>query len=115
MQLIRNALPRDVDAARAQAQELTDWRYHMRKNPWPFLAVASVAGYALVPAKRVRHTVTHPNPGAVQAQPAPPRKSLVGGVAGALFTLALRSGMTLATRRLSQAFMSPATPFQRAN
>ncbi|WP_404305405.1 hypothetical protein [Neorhodopirellula lusitana] len=109
MQAIRNELPYDADAARARVQELTDWKYHMRKHPWPLLAAAAVAGYLLVPSKQpVR--VTHDSDRPSSQPPADaPKKSMLGGVVGALATLAIKQGTTIATRKLSDAFLSAAT------
>ncbi|WP_417736005.1 hypothetical protein [Rosistilla oblonga] len=115
MQVIRTALPHDVDAARAQAHDLLDWRYHMRKNPWPLLTVASIVGYIVVPAKTSRQTVVHTRSAVNEPAPSPPKKSMLGGVMGAVFTLALRSGMTMATRQLSQVLTSRASGFGSHN
>ncbi|QDV69478.1 hypothetical protein Poly24_31940 [Rosistilla carotiformis] len=107
MQVIRTALPRDVDAARSQAQDLVDWRYHMRKNPWPLLAAASLVGYLVVPAKSVGRTFSSAEPRQAEV----PKKSLMGGIAGGLITLAIRSGVSMATRQLSQTLMTRASVF----
>lgn len=120
MQVIRNALPRDVDAARLQAHELTDWRHHMRKNPWPILAATAAAAYMVVPSKSPRPTIVHVDGGKgnrewSQADEPAPKKSLISGAAGALFAMALRSGMSLATRQLSQAFLSNGNRFPQAH
>lgn len=103
---IRNELPVSADIARHRVQQLTDWKYHMSKRPLPFLAIAAAAGYLLVPSKRVpERVVIHPsamNPGVTQPeQSAPAKKGVVGGIAGAVATIALKQMTSIAAAQLS--------------
>lgn len=108
MQAIRCELPYDADAARARIQELTDWKYHMRRHPLPILGVAALVGYLLVPAKRQEQVVIHRESHDVGAPPVP-KKSLLGGIVGALSALAIKQGTTIATRHLSDAILGSAS------
>jgi len=119
MQLIRNQLPEDVDSARARARQLTDWKYHMSRHPWPVLAGVACLGYWLVPAssgskhqqsfENVDATPSARRPGAMpgisrraksENEPVP-KRSFFGGLAAAAATMALRSAGTMATRYLT--------------
>lgn len=50
MQRIRRHLDEDVDRLQADAAQLMDWKYYIRRHPLASMAVASVAGYFLVPS-----------------------------------------------------------------
>lgn len=100
MQAIRCKLPYDADSARAHLQELTDWKYHMRERPWPILAAVAIAGYWLVPSKREDRVIVHSGTNLSREAPAA-KKGMLGGIAGALLTLMLKQGTSIATRHLS--------------
>lgn len=100
MQTIRTQLPYDADNARAHMQELTDWKYHMRKRPWPVLAAVAIGGYLLIPAKREDRVIVHSGTDSASQAPAA-KKGMLGGIMGALATLAIKQGTSIATRQLS--------------
>jgi len=107
MQQIRNELPYDVDAARARVHQLTDWKYHAKKHPWPILAAAAVAGYALVPAANGKQTSHSGAASRRQSEPAEPaQKGVIGGLVAGAVTFAIRSGLSMATRYASDALMN---------
>ncbi len=103
MREIRSELPYDVDDARQRVKQLSDWKYHMARHPWPILAAATVLGYMLVPGKRGSHPVVVERRSAPDA-PAP--RGVLGGIAGAVATLLLRQAATMATTQISHAFSS---------
>lgn len=109
MQQIRNELPYDVDDARAQVQNLTDWKHYVRKHPAIVLPVVAAAAFLLVPKSqrepKLDYSVSNRR-GAdrtIRLETASPEKrSLMTGVVSALMTVALRSATSIATQRLSQ-------------
>jgi hypothetical protein len=102
MQQIRTQLPYNADAARAHMQELTEWRYHVRKHPWPILIGAGIIGYLIVPAKRSSSAAPVSQPPAKNGETVA-KKSLWGGVAGALATMAIRSATSIAAQQVAGA------------
>lgn len=52
MEVVRGRLDRDAQATKQSVQNMTDWRYIVRKNPIATVAIAAVAGFLLVPKKR---------------------------------------------------------------
>ena len=54
MQRIRQHMDDDVDGLMANAQQLMDWKYHVRRHPMAAIAVAALAGYLLVPKPRAK-------------------------------------------------------------
>ncbi len=52
MEVVRGRLDRDAQATKQSVQNMTDWRYIVRKNPLATVAIAAVAGFLLVPKKR---------------------------------------------------------------
>ncbi|MCA9136948.1 MAG: hypothetical protein KDB00_09315 [Planctomycetales bacterium] len=111
MQKIRNELPYDADAARERVRQLTDWKYHVRKHPWPILVTAGVIGYMSIPAKNQDRTTRKSGAGLTDDASAVPidspsaEKGLLGGITGALLTLAIRSGTSIASKHLTEAFV----------
>ncbi len=107
MQAIRNGMPGDADAARARMRQLTDWKYHVRQRPWAVVAAAAVAGYLLVPARREQRVEQHADGRIDPNQSANGRTvaagSVMGSLARTLITLALRSGVSIATKHFSEA------------
>ncbi|QEG40759.1 hypothetical protein [Roseimaritima ulvae] len=108
MQQIRNELPYDVDDARTQVQNLTDWKHYVRKHPGIVLPVVAAAAFLIVPKSRPEpkqeYSVSNRR-GAdrtIRLESASPEKrSLMTGVVSALMTVALRSATSVATQRLS--------------
>ncbi len=103
---IRTELPYEVDEARARVRQLSDWKYHVARRPLPILAAAAVLGYLAVPAKRTPERIVISGDsiggGARDRSPAPAKRGLVGGIAGALATMAIRQGTSLAADQLSR-------------
>ncbi|MEZ6090196.1 MAG: hypothetical protein R3C05_19655 [Pirellulaceae bacterium] len=89
--------------------QLTNWKFYVRRNPWPLLGAAAIVGYLLVPAKREKPVVIHSH-SRDEGVPEPAKKGMLGGMAGALVTLALRSGTSFALRQLSDFWISKANP-----
>ncbi|QDV40351.1 hypothetical protein Enr13x_01570 [Stieleria neptunia] len=114
---IRTELPYDVDDARMRVRELTDWKYHMARHPLPLLAVAAGAGYLLVPSKPKQP----PEPIIIhqdsrgdatqsrQTTPLPAKRGLVGGIVGAVTSLAVKQLTTVATNQISRLLSKPGT------
>jgi hypothetical protein len=46
---LRSEVREDVEGIFDRAEQLTDWRYYVRRYPWACLAAAAVVGYAIVP------------------------------------------------------------------
>lgn len=106
MRQIRSELPYDVDDARRQVRQLTDWRYQFRKHPAAIMTAAAVVGYLLVPqAKENREIVVHAGNGDSGHSSKPARKGVVSGVAAAAATIALRSAVSMLTRHLSDTLL----------
>lgn len=119
---IRTALPYRADAARAQASQLkakatqlTDWKYHLSRHPLPILAAVVVAGYVIVPHKPHVHAAGQtgsPSNGSTSlgcstesstnGYHPPAKRGLLGGIVGAVATIALKQVSTLATHQISQ-------------
>ena len=103
MQEIRTCLPYEVDDARQRVKQLTDWKHHYRKHPAALMAAAFVVGYLVVPHRK------RPNEVVVYRDPKPSQsgggkaaeKGLLGGVLGAVTTIAVRQGVSLAASKLS--------------
>jgi len=112
---IRSQLPYDVDAARAQVKQMTDWKYHLRQHPLPILGAVALIGYLVVPSKPTSHTVFVTSDGSQPMTETATLKSATfkggskeGIFAGLLATagsIALRSGTSLIMRHFSQQLM----------
>ncbi|QDT01837.1 hypothetical protein K227x_02060 [Rubripirellula lacrimiformis] len=109
MSEIRSELPCDVDDARQRVRQLSDWKYHVAKRPLPVLAIAAVAGYLLMPAKRPVDRVVIRREGDAEVAATPAKRSVVGGIVGALGTIAARQATAYATARISQ-MLQPERP-----
>lgn len=107
MAQIRTDLPYDVDAARQQVRQLTDWKHQFRKHPFAVMSLAAVAGYLVVPAKtHAKHVkVISARPDDSSEETAV-KKGLLGGLLATAATMALKSGTTILARHLSQSLMS---------
>jgi hypothetical protein len=66
MAQIRHDMHQEVQGAVKGAQSLTEWRSLVKSHPWLSIAVASVAGYLIVPRRRSTSptivTVGNPSP-----------------------------------------------------
>ncbi|MGB7327311.1 MAG: hypothetical protein WBD31_20715 [Rubripirellula sp.] len=100
MQEIRTELPYDVDDARERVKQLSDWKYHMSRNSTPILAAAIVAGFMIVPRKRSPETVVVHRE-STATPPAPAKRGLLGGIAGAAATMLLRQAASMAATQLA--------------
>ncbi|MDV6033858.1 MAG: hypothetical protein F9B45_27960 [Phycisphaera sp. RhM] len=115
---IRTELPYDVDDARMRVRELTDWKYHMARHPLPLLAVAAGVGYLLVPSKSkpspepiiIRQDSRGNTTKECGAAPAPAKRGFIGGIMGAVTSLALKQLTTVASNQISQLLTKPKTP-----
>ena len=118
---IRSALPYNVDAARVQVKQLTDWKYHLRQHPLPILGVVALIGYLIVPSKTTTRTVFVTTDNSQPTTETETSKSTIskgGVVAGLLATagsIALRSGTSLIMRHLSQQLMSNFSPAKKSS
>ncbi|MEX0703689.1 MAG: hypothetical protein WD069_16450 [Planctomycetales bacterium] len=52
MKVIRGELSGDIEGIAAQARDLADWKYHVRRHPWGVMAVVAAAGYLFVPRRK---------------------------------------------------------------
>jgi hypothetical protein len=115
MRSIRSELPYNMDDAREQMQQFTDWKFYVRKMPITSIACVAAAAYLAVPSakpavKRVRMET--------EDDAAVAKSSLMGGLVGAVASMALRTGTNLAIRKASSILLdSPrfAVPQRRAH
>ncbi|TWU03218.1 hypothetical protein [Neorhodopirellula pilleata] len=111
MQEIRTQLPYDVDVARQSARELSDWRYHMGRYPWLLVGAAVVVGYVMVPHRKksevkvIHHDFGNQGDDALRPQPA--KRGLIGGIGGAIATMAMKQAATVIAHQVSQRFSLP--------
>ncbi len=98
---IRTELPYSADEARQRVRQLADWKYHLAKHPLPVLAAASVVGYLLVPSRRTPERVVIERPVAQPQHREPAKKGLVGGVLGAIATIALKQAASVASTQVT--------------
>ncbi|MCC9601747.1 hypothetical protein LOC67_14400 [Stieleria sp. JC731] len=103
MQEIRTNLPYEVDQARDQVKELSDWKYHFRRHPAAMMGVAAAFGFMLIPSRpSPRKQVVierHPLPRDQHSEPA--KKGLIGGLVGAVATIAIRQAVSMAATHVS--------------
>jgi hypothetical protein len=52
METVRGRIDQDAQAAKQSVEQMTDWRYLVRKNPLVAVALAATAGFLLVPKKK---------------------------------------------------------------
>ncbi|QEG02758.1 hypothetical protein Mal15_68790 [Stieleria maiorica] len=120
MSEIRTELPYDVDDARRRVRQLSDWKYHLARHPLPVLAVAVGIGYLLVPKKHSGgegggrgSAIGHCNCSAADTQTASPptvKRGFVGGVTGAIASLAMRQLTSIAASQINHLLSKPKTP-----
>lgn len=53
MQRVRRHLDENVDEIVANAQQMFNWRYYVRRHPWVSLGAALAAGFLIVPRPKV--------------------------------------------------------------
>jgi hypothetical protein len=112
---IRTELPYSADAARDRVKQLADWKYHLSRHPVPIFTATLIAGYLLVPSGRSAHGPTattnppdssgHPPVSCDHRteSPAPAKKGMLSGMMGAVATLALKHGASIAATHVSNA------------
>lgn len=52
MATIRGRIHEHSDEVATRTQELSDWRFYVRRYPWASVTAAAVIGYAIVPKRR---------------------------------------------------------------
>lgn len=110
MQQIRSELPYDVDMARQQVRQMTDWKYQFRQHPVAIMAAVAIAGYMLVPQSRKSSEVIVRNvDGSSTAETKAAKRGLLSGLVAAAATMAMKSGTSMLTQHLSQSFMRSAS------
>jgi hypothetical protein len=120
MSVLRGELVTDLAGIVASARPLGEWRYYVRRFPWPCLSAAALAGFLLVPR---RLEVITPDPDsllhlaaedrvAITTQPEPeatgsrgPIRRLVNGAA--------RFGLTLLAHKAGELLTSFQLPEER--
>ncbi len=114
MQAIRSDLPSGMEEAREDASNLTDWKFYVRTYPHVLLPAVAFATFSMVPPKKKtaasKYAFLDSDEGVHRVrlvEDEVPKKSIVSGVVGSLFALALRSGSTIAVRQLSQMLHGP--------
>lgn len=115
MQEIRTQLPYDVDIARQSARQLSDWKYHMGRYPWALIGAAVVVGYVMVPRRKksevkvIHHDYSPPDREQTDGfvRPQPSKRGLIGGIGGAIATIAMKQAATLIAHQVSQRFSPP--------
>lgn len=115
MAMVRKDLGADIKGVAAQARELTDWRQYVKRAPWISVAVATAAGFMVVPRKLNLETVD-PNTIAklaeqhrivVENKPKAAAKAGVGSSAFAVISaIVLRSAMGFASQKVSELLAS---------
>lgn len=116
MQEIRSDLPYDVDMARQQVRQMTDWKYQFRKHPLAIMTTVAIAGYLLVPQSRKQPEVIIRNSDGKSATEAKAAKrGLLSGLVAAAATMALKSGTSMLTQHLSQSFMQSVSQHSASN
>ncbi len=110
MQEIRTSLPYEVDEARLRIKQLADWKHHYRRRPATVLAVAFAIGYMVVPhRKQTQQIVVYRNRGKADDRNGhAAEKGLLGGILGAVTTLAVRQGTSFAASKLGDLISSRA-------
>ena len=113
---IRTDLPYDVDDARSQLRELTDWKHHLRSHPVMILGTIAAISFLVVPSGSGKRSGAnhgsphHPSRGDDYV---PAKKSIFAGLISAAATMALRSGATFAQRQLMQKFLDRSASMKR--
>lgn len=100
MESIRSHLPYDVDDARSELKQLTDWKYYVRKLPMTAVAAGVVAGYLLMPAKSTRRRTSESSQPQLKEEVA--ESSFAAGLLGSVAAMALRTATTIAVRQATQ-------------
>jgi len=103
MRSIRSELPYDMDDAREQIQQLSDWKFYVRKMPIASVVCVAAAAFLAVPSAKppVRRIRVESDGHATAA-----KSSLLGGMVGAVASMAFRTGTNLALRKASSVFLN---------
>jgi len=109
MRSIRRELGQDVEELVENAEQLLDWRYHVRRYPWVSVGVAALAGYLLVPSRSVvfatdSHSLNQLAERIAPAvtKPEPQRPGLLASLISVGTGLLLKAATGYATQRLGQ-------------
>lgn len=111
MQAIRNELPEDVQQVRDEVNNLTDWKHYVRSYPQFVLPAVAVAAYAMVPHSRqpkptsssvVRNQHKSEEQREKEHVEDLQQTSIWAGLTSAVFTMATRSALSVATKYGSQ-------------
>lgn len=106
MQVIRCRLPYRADAAREHVRQLADWKHHFAQRPWPVLGLSAALGYLAVPGPHKERVVVQSSSHQPEQNGPVAKKGLMGGLFGALGMMALRMGVSIATKHVSEALVS---------
>ncbi len=120
MRRVREDIREDVQDVVEGAQDLTDWRYYVKRYPWACLAAAAFAGYMVVPTKTYIHSpdadelkkLAAANKLVVKQSPVSQPKN---SMAGALFTLGMNTVGRAAISYLGQQAGKLLTPESQSN
>lgn len=111
MMAVRGRMPYDMDAARQQATQLTDWRYYVRRFPFATLGLTAAAAYMLVPHKIPRQSVPDSRTLAkmaergqlvIRTEGTPKKASMFDMGLTAVTNLLLRAGTAYLSQRLGK-------------
>ncbi|WP_436715317.1 hypothetical protein U8335_22490 [Roseiconus lacunae] len=113
MREIRTNLPYEVDQARDQVKELSDWKYHFRRHPAAMLGAAVAIGFLLVPSPSTpKQVVVERAPRRRDSEAEPAKKGLVGGLVGAVATIALRQVASMAANQITSMIQPRSQPMR---
>ncbi len=114
MRRIRTELPYDVDAARVQVRQMTDWKYQLHQHAVPILGAAVLLGYLLVPSKGSSRTVyVNSNGSEPEIELKAAKRGIVSGLVATTASMVLRSGTSLIAGYVSQHLLSSFKPADR--
>jgi hypothetical protein len=95
MEQVRSDLGRNVEHTVENVRAMFDWRHHVATHPWLCLTAAAAAGFLLVPRRTIATTQwDHAAPSVLL----PRASGIVAAVVGLAANVAIREGMSLATR-----------------
>ena len=107
---IRSEVRDDVEGIFDRAEQLTDWRYYVRRHPWLCVAAAAAVGYFVVPQS---HRIVMPDADALvravkQAgispdhSAAPVRSTWLQAGLGIAGSILARQAVSIAGRKLNE-------------
>jgi hypothetical protein len=95
MEQVRSDLGRNVEHTVENVRAMFDWRHHVAAHPWLCLTAAAAAGFLLVPRRSIgTMRLDH----AASSSPLPRAPGIVAAVVGLAANMAIREGVSLATR-----------------